>query len=515
MSLSRFAPYAVVILISTVLLSSAVWLSRLPEGGEASALPYVVNSPDDAVDASPGDGACATVGGACTLRAAVQESNALPGPNAIELGPGSYVLDRPGTGEDAALTGDLDITDSLTINGEAANETTVDGGGLDRVFHVDPAEVGTLNVDIRDLRITNGNAGAEDGGGIWNASLVTMMRVSVDANEATNGGGINNEGFLTLTDSSVSGNMAAVQGGGIRGAGDEALTNVTISGNSTPAVATAGIYNPGGDLILLNSTITDNTSGGSTGGLRSLSTATVKNTIIAGNSGPNGNCSGNMGAITSTGYNLEDSNTCPFAGPGDILNGAPFLQPLANNGGPTLTHALGDLSDAIDAGSPDCPPPDTDQRGAERPVDGDGIGASLCDIGAVEYGSAPPTPTPTPTAEPTDTPTPSPTPTPTPTTTPTPSPSALVQGDVNCDTNVTSVDSLGILRFVAGLPPLSQHEPCPDIGTGNGEFFGDVDCKNLINSVDALGILRFVAGLPALGQQEPCADIGNSPATGT
>jgi hypothetical protein len=503
--------------MGAVLVTSAVWVSRSPEKGEASVLPYVVDSPDDAIDAIPGDGACATASGACTLRAAVQESNALPGLNVIELGAGTYVLDRPGALEDAALTGDLDITDNLTINGKAANETTVDGNGLDRVFHIDPAEAGTLSVEMTDLKITGGET--ETGGGVWNASLLAMTRVTVDNNKAELGAGINNEGFLTLTNSTVSNNVALSQGGGIRGAGDEALTNVTVSGNSTSGVATAGIYNPTGDLILLNSTITNN-DGGGTGGFRSLTTSTVKNTIIAGNTSPGpANCSGNPGAITSTGYNLEDGNTCPFTGPGDILNGVPFLQPLADNGGPTLTHALGEMSDAIDAGSPACPPPAADQRGAERPFNGDGIGASLCDIGSFEYGAAPPTPTPTPTPEPTPTPTAEPTAEPTDTPTPTPTPTEPPvqhrQGDINCDTNVTSVDSLGILRFVAGLPALAQQEPCPDIGTGSGGFFGDVDCKNLVNSVDSLGVLRFVAGPSPLAQQEPCTDIGDTPATGT
>jgi hypothetical protein len=121
--------------------------------------------------------------------------------------------------------------------------------------------------------------------------------------------------------------------------------------------------------------------------------------------------------------------------------------------------------------------------------------------------------TPTPTLSPT--PTESPTPTPTPSPTPTATPPPYIQGDINCDTDVTSVDALGILRFVAGLPQLLQQEPCPDIGTGTGGFFGDVDCKNLVNSVDALGILRSVAHLPPLAQGEPCTDIGDTPATGT
>ena len=36
---------------------------------------------------------------------------------------------------------------------------------------------------------------------------------------------------------------------------------------------------------------------------------------------------------------------------------------LANNGGPTLTHALVPGSPALNAGTSGCPPPTTDQRG--------------------------------------------------------------------------------------------------------------------------------------------------------
>jgi CSLREA domain-containing protein len=132
-------------------------------------------------------------------------------------------------------------------------------------------------------------------------------------------------------------------------------------------------------------------------------------------------------------------------------------------------------------------------------------------------------PTPTPTVAPTPTATPTPTPTPTggvtpsssPTSTPTPTPLGRIQGDVNCDGNVTSIDALGILRFVAHLSPLAQQDPCPDIGANSGGVFGDIDCKEGVTSVDALGILRFVALLDPLAQQEPCTDIGDTPATGT
>jgi hypothetical protein len=42
-----------------------------------------------------------------------------------------------------------------------------------------------------------------------------------------------------------------------------------------------------------------------------------------------------------------------------------------------------------------------------------------------------------------------------------------------------------------------------------GRLFGDVDCDGDIDSVDALAILRFVAGLDPLAQTEPCTDVGS------
>lgn len=83
-------------------------------------------------------------------------------------------------------------------------------------------------------------------------------------------------------------------------------------------------------------------------------------------------------------------------GPTDIVPPAGVLLPdildpmLAPNGGPTLTHALVPSSPAIDAGGPLCldstgKPLLTDQRGRPRPVDGNGDGMAVCDIGAFEF----------------------------------------------------------------------------------------------------------------------------------
>src|SRR6266478_3035039 len=61
----------------------------------AEAATFTVNCTMDDVDAAPGDGICSTATGACTLRAAIQETNALPGPDSIMLPAGSYTLTIP------------------------------------------------------------------------------------------------------------------------------------------------------------------------------------------------------------------------------------------------------------------------------------------------------------------------------------------------------------------------------------------------------------------------------------
>src|SRR3989442_8077572 len=122
----------------------------LLSGGDkpASAASFTINSTVDAVDASPGDGVCAEATGACTLRAAIMETNALPGTDTITLPAGTYTLTIPGAGEDASATGDLDITDVLTISGAGADSTIIDGAHLDRVLHMSPTSFQGVDADI-------------------------------------------------------------------------------------------------------------------------------------------------------------------------------------------------------------------------------------------------------------------------------------------------------------------------------------------------------------------------------
>jgi len=93
-------------------------------------------------------------------------------------------------------------------------------------------------------------------------------------------------------------------------------------------------------------------------------------------------------------------------------------------------------------------------------------------------------------------------------------PTGIYSGDVDCSgeaTPVSAVDSLKVLRFVAGLP-VSQHEPCTDIGEMAewGWKMGDVGCSGTVNSVDALKILRYTALLP-VGLPDGCPRIGVAP----
>jgi CSLREA domain-containing protein len=100
------------------------------------AATFTVDSTGDTVDAVPGDGIYADAAGACTLRAAIQETNALVGADEIELPDGTYQLAIPGTGEDAGATGDLDVTDDLVLIGESAESTAIDANGIDSVLDV-------------------------------------------------------------------------------------------------------------------------------------------------------------------------------------------------------------------------------------------------------------------------------------------------------------------------------------------------------------------------------------------
>jgi CSLREA domain-containing protein len=402
----------------------------------------LVNSTFDQADFNPGDGVCETApgNGICTLRAAIMEANSSAAAETITFldQPGSpdlYTLTLVGI-DDIALLGDLDILVDVTIQGISSSETIVQAGlnmpaGIDRVFHI----LGGASVTFERLTIRHGNT-TGNGGGILNAGAgqVTFIGSMIADNAASHGAGAVNEiGELIFIDSILRGNQASNQGGGLfnTGFGSAVFIESSISNNSagnggggifnedgmlnlerstvdsnTAGDAGGGILN-GGQAMIINSTLSGNTAGNLGGGIftinqLTLSSATLTlngassngggiyvegqgnltNTIVAANS-PGGDCFvGISGTLISGGYNLDSDGTCNLTQSSDIPLGNAALAPLQNNGGPTLTHALLDNSQAIDTGSPICLL--TDQRGEPRPQDGDGDGISACDIGAFE-----------------------------------------------------------------------------------------------------------------------------------
>jgi CSLREA domain-containing protein len=350
----------------------------LAAAANAHAATFTVTRLDD-----PAPGTCDSD---CSLREAVLAANAGSGGDTIVLPVGLFRLTRGGAGEDAASTGDLDLTKSVTITGAGARSTTIDAAGLDRVFDVRPG----VTALIADVAVSGGFVGV-DGGGIENLGVLTLVRDSIRGNEAMRGGGIDSNGTLTLTDTTVSGNRAS-SGGGVEFNGTLTLTSSTVSGNvaGSPSSSGAGggiTGKPGASLTAESSTIAHNAAfgaAGSGGGIKA-SLATLRNTIVASNvSHPtdqsatsSDNCS--ITTVTTQGHNLSDGADCGLTGTGDQQSADPRLSGLGDHGGQTDTEALFPGSTAIDAGG-DCGM--YDQRGTPRPRGG------ACDIGAYEV--APP-----------------------------------------------------------------------------------------------------------------------------
>jgi CSLREA domain-containing protein len=359
---------------------------------------FMVNTTDDTLDANPGDGICADAGGKCSLRAAVMEANANIDSNTIVLPAGTYILTIPGANV-GAESGDLNIIESVNIQGAGAQTTIVDGNAADCVFDLGGFQ---STISISGVTIQNGHSTAFGSGGVYSLdNNLTLTNCAIVNNSLTYssgyGAGVFSAGPLTMTNclianNTLTGSLSAFGGGVcLYFGGTSTLTNCTITGNSAGGTVDSdggGIAVIGNATTLTNCTITNNTCTGQAGGAYfdsgSTTTLTVRNTIISGNIG-SANCEAKPGStITSAGYNLEDADTCNFHSTGDLLNASPNLDVLADNGGPTKTHGLLAGSPAIDAGDP-AGGPTNDQRGLPRPVDGAGGSTAISDIGAFEF----------------------------------------------------------------------------------------------------------------------------------
>lgn len=307
--------------------------------------------------------------------------------------------------------GGIDNTGAMTITNSAisGNTSTDDGGGL---LHDSGGRLGMVIVNSTVF----GNSATTEGGGIFvRRGMLTIIDSTIRKNDAPFGGGIQatnpytDTGFsiaMTIKTSAIISNTANTAAGiRITGTVTVNIVNSTISGNSALASGGGMSINSGVTINLssvtvsANSSDSDNNGSGNGAGLNIASgvTTTLKNTIVSKNDSHFGDGPNCFGTLTSVNYTLfGDPSSCTIPIGIGNQNGNPFLATLANNGGPTMTHALLDNSPAIDAGDlSGCTDHQDsllvgDQRGYIRLVDGpDPDSISTCDLGAFEYGSTP------------------------------------------------------------------------------------------------------------------------------
>ena len=291
-----------------------------------------------------------------------------------------------GAGVATNFEGDVTINNS-TITG---NSTSFIGGG------VAVSNRSTLTV----IESTISNNDSYDGGGaaVQSASGLAIIRSNVGQNQGYYGGGIYStdaNNVVEIESSTISAN-SAFRGAGlyIRG-GESNINNTTISGNSAFFYGAGGIFSNNSSNVISNSTVSNNTGdrfylGFEDGAVTAKRSAevTISNSIVTGNEGIEVTTLDNGNIISNNNNLFGDSSVRSFynftPGTSDIdassdglsISSANILGPLANNGGPTLTHALVAGSPAINAGRNSlCP--STDQRGEQRD--------NRCDIGAYEF----------------------------------------------------------------------------------------------------------------------------------
>ncbi|MBK9131760.1 MAG: DUF11 domain-containing protein [Gammaproteobacteria bacterium] len=275
----------------------------------AHAFVYIVDSSADLADADTGDGICQTSSSTCTLRAAIQQANAWPGTDSIVLPAGTYTLSIAGAGENAAASGDLDITDTLNLGGAGAAAAIIDGGGIDRVVDI----AGGVAVRITGVTIRNG-ATTGSGGGIYNLGTLTLADSIVTGNTSAlptgiAGGGIyhfsSGEAAVSLSldrvtvsnnsaDNSALSGAGSINGGGIAIVGGAVTINESlIDGNTatTGAVGNTGntvgsgggVYVNNGNVSITDSTVSGNTADWNAGGIYNFGALTITGSTISGN----------------------------------------------------------------------------------------------------------------------------------------------------------------------------------------------------------------------------------------
>ena len=306
---------------------------------------------------------------------------------AIAEGGGPFTFDCDGP-QTVVTEAEIVIDNDVILDGEG--NLTVDGDDDHLVFRVedeDATDPGQLVVGLRGLTVTGGAIFGDSGGGIRNGGTLTLTDCTISENRAdAGGGGIFNFGSLTVRSSTISGNIADYAGAILISSGGVSIWNSTVSGNTTlsdsGAIWTTRTLDDDGSLSMSASTVSGNIGGG----IKAGGSTYLRNTIVKDDCDVE--VPSVIPSVVSAGNNIESpGDTCGFDQPTDQVNVSADdlnLEEFADNGGPTMTQALGAGSVAIDQiPAEDCVDADgapltTDQRGEPRP------GGTACDVGAFE-----------------------------------------------------------------------------------------------------------------------------------
>lgn len=370
----------------------------------AGAAVFTVTRTDDQLDTNPGDGACvAQNGGGCSLRAAVQEANALSGADGIYLPAGTYSLTRGGAGENLAATGDLDITSAVTLLGDGWWATTIAMDAFDdRVFQVQ----GFANLTLGDLTVSGGSVDGRGGAiHVETGGILSLARARLQSCFARQGGGVAVDGgSATIEDTEIRYNYVISdipQGNFASGAAlwSDASTVVVRRSSFHDNVRDSdrnAIFVRDSSLTVQASTIIDNVSNSYALGAQDSDLTIVSSTFGRFDLGLTpGTGSGSLAlgcslvevcttqgyAYTSYGFNVF-LNGLDCVGTGDT-DGDWNLEPLMAPPGKFPARVPNRYSAALDGGHSFVCLPD-DQWGQTRPHDDDGNGVAIIDVGAIE-----------------------------------------------------------------------------------------------------------------------------------
>jgi hypothetical protein len=364
----------------------------------------------------PDTTAPSTCSSPCSLRQAIQAAQAeeelafAPVETTIRLTPGVYVLTQGPLHLEHPWGGSSEHTTTLEGLGGRANEVVITAEGKSRDVLAGRPDGSSGQVVVKRVELTGGDGeggttefGEGEGGAIaveQSGELSLLDDLVVGNTAAREGGGIIDSGELLVEDTTVQRNQVTAGlgiGGGVdsdnlsNGAhGVVAVVNSTIVEDAVSGGSRnegAGIYD-GTTMRITNSTIAGNSATGSGGALATLAGSpgtTLKNTVIALNSGKD--CAAQ--APTDDGGNIADDTSCSLTGAKSKQNTSPGLEQssakpvLADNEGPTETVALG-AGAAADGFGTEANCPAADQRGAPRPSH------ATCDAGAYQHGSSVP-----------------------------------------------------------------------------------------------------------------------------